>query len=375
MNRRRFLHDSSLAAAGTAAAGAANGWVELHAAGLGIPKTRGARPKLGTQFGDKQPSDDTLRALAELGVSHICGWLPSRRFDEIWSVEGLTKLRQTVGSYGIQLEMLPLPMSSVPIEQAELPNIMLGKGPERDREIDQVIQMIRNAGRAGIPAVKYNFTLLGVVRTKRTSDRGGALYSTFSYDEAMRQNLPLTQAGPVSAEEYWDRITYFLKRVVPVAEESKVRLACHPQDPGLPESGFRGVQAVLSNVDGLKRFVEIEASPYHGLNFCQGTVSEMLDNPGEEIYDVIRYFATREKIFNVHFRNIRGRRLQFEETFPDNGSVDMARAMRVYQEAGYDGTMMPDHIPLLGVPAGDAQAFAFEFGYIQGVLQAVYGEA
>ena len=82
-------------------------------------------------------------------------------------------------------------MSSVPIEQAELPNIMLGKSPERDQEIGQICQMIRNAGGAGIPAVKYNFTLLGVVRTKRTPDRGGALYSTFNYDEAMRQNLHL----------------------------------------------------------------------------------------------------------------------------------------------------------------------------------------
>jgi len=179
----------------------------------------------------------------------------------------------------------------------------------------------------------------------------------------------------VSADEYWDRITYFLKRVVPVAEASKVKIACHPQDPGLPETGFRGVQAVLSNVEGLKRFVEIEASPYHGLNFCQGTVSEMLENPGEAIYDVIRYFGSRRKIFNVHFRNIRGRRLNFEETFPDNGSVNMPKAMRVYKELGYEAMVMPDHIPLLGVSGGEAQAFAFEFGYIRGVMQAIYGEA
>jgi len=310
MDRRCFLRHSSLVAAG----GATTGWTRVQRA-QSSAKAANARPKLGTQFGDKQPSDDTLKALAELGVSHICGGLPSRRLDENWSVEALTKLREKSESFGIKLEMVPLPMSSVPIEKAELPNIMIGKSPERDQEIDQVCQMIRNAGRVGIPVVKYNFTLLGVVRTKRTPDRGGALYSTFNYDEARHQSLPLTEAGKVTAEEYWDRITYFLKRVVPVAEESKVKMACHPQDPGLPEAGFRGVQAVLSNVDGLKRFVEIQASPYHGLNFCQGTVSEMLANPEEEIYDVIRYFATRGKIFNVHFRNIRGRRLQFEETF------------------------------------------------------------
>lgn len=370
MDRRRFLHYSSLAAAGGAAARWNPAPGTLRAATSGSP-----RPKLGTQFGSASPSDDTLKVLAELGVAHICSGLPSRRFDENWSVDGLIRLREKVESHGIKLEMLPLPMSSVPIDKAEFPNIVLGKSPERDQEIGQICQMIRNAGRAGIPAVKYNFTLLGVVRTKRTLDRGGALYSTFDYAEAMRDNPPPTEAGNVSADEYWDRITYFLKRVVPVAEESKVKIACHPQDPGLPEAGFRGVQAVLSSVDGLKRFVEIESSPYHGLNFCQGTVSEMLENPGEQIYDVIRYFATRQKIFNVHFRNIRGKRLRFEETFPDNGSVNMPKAMQVYKEVGYDAMMMPDHIPLLGVPAGEAQAFAFEFGYIRGVMQAVYGEA
>lgn len=369
INRRRFLQYSSFAAAGRALG---NG-DQIPSARPVAPEGRW-QPKLGTQFGDRQPSDETLRVLAELGVGHICSGLPSRRFDENWSVGGLTQLRKRIESYGIRLEMVPLPMSSVPIDRAEMPNILLGRNPERDQEISQICQMIRNASRVGIPAVKYNFTLLGVPRTEPTRDRGGALYSTFNYAEAMREELPLTGAGQVSAEEYWDRITYFLKRVVPVAEECKVKMACHPQDPGLPKSGFRGVQAVLANVEGLKRFVEIEPSPYHGLNFCQGTISEMLSNPGEEIYEVIRYFGERKKIFNVHFRNIRGRRLDFEETFPDNGSVDMVKAMHVYKEVGYDAMVMPDHAPHPAVPNGSAQAFAFEFGYIRGVLQAVFNE-
>ncbi|MGH9354213.1 MAG: mannonate dehydratase [Terriglobia bacterium] len=369
MDRRRFLHYSSLAAAG----GATAGWGQAQGTLSAAPAGK-ARPKLGTQFG-RTPPDDTLRVLAELGVSHMCSGTPSPRFDENWSLEGLTRLRKKVESFGLKLEMVQLPMPSSTIDRAPFAAIMLGKSPERDQEISQVCQMIRNVSRAGIPSVKYNFTLLGVVRTKPTRDRGGALYSTFNYAEAMKENLPLTEAGHVSAEEYWDRITYFLKRVVPVAEESKVKMACHPQDPGLPKAGFRGVQAVLSNVDGLKRFVEIMPSPYHGLNFCQGTVSEMLSNPGEQIYDVIRYFGSRRKIFNVHFRNIRGGYLKFEETFPDNGSVNMVKAMRAYKEVGYDAMVMPDHAPRLEVPDGAAQAFAFEYGYIRGLLQAVYTEA
>jgi mannonate dehydratase len=164
--------------------------------------------------------------------------------------------------------------------------------------------------------------------------------------------------------------------VVPVAEEYKIRLACHPQDPGMPRGkGWRGVETVLGSVDGLKRFVSIAESPYHGLNFCQGTVSEMLEKPGEQIFDVIRHFGKRRKIFNVHFRNIAGGFLNFRETFIDNGDVDMLKAMRVYKEIGYDGMMMPDHVPSIEGDTGNLQGFAFAFGYIKALIAAVAAEA
>ena len=329
--------------------------------------------KLGTQFGSG-PSDETLRVLAALGVNHLCSGLPSARLDEHWSVEGLTKLKERMESFGLELLMVPLPLSSSPIERAENPAIMLGKSPDRDREIDQICQMIRNVAQAGIPCVKYNLTILAVPRTAPTAGRGGALYSTFNHAIAEQKDA-LTEAGPVTADMMWERITYFLERVVPVAEEYKVKMACHPHDPGMPgEAGFRGVHRVLGSVAGLKRFVEIRSSPFHGLNFCQGTVSEMLDRPEEEIFDVIRYFGEKGKIFNVHFRNIHGHFLDFRETFPDNGDVNMVRAMRVYKQIGYDGMIMPDHAPQIDGDPGQKQAFAFEYGYIRALLQAVENE-
>ena len=138
--------------------------------------------------------------------------------------------------------------------------------------------------------------------------------------------------------------------------------------------GYQGVETVLGSVDGLKRFVGIAENPYHGLNFCQGSVSEMLDKPGEQIFDVIRWFGVRKKIFNVHFRNIRGRFLNFQETFIDDGDVDMLKAMRVYKEIGYDGMMMPDHVPKIDGDASEAQGFAFALGYIKALIAAVAAE-
>jgi mannonate dehydratase len=320
-------------------------------------------------------SEPTLRALAAFGVSHICsGHMPAQLNDE-WSVDGLTRLRRHVESFGITLEAVPLPLSSSPIAKAERPEILLARDPARDRAIEDICQMIRNCGRAGIPMVKYNLTFIGVVRTGRVPGRGGASLSKFDYREG-RQEPPLTEAGPISEDVYWDRITYFLKRVVPVAEEAKVRIALHPQDPAMPpESGWRGVHTVLGRVDGLKRFVDTVPSPYHGLNFCQGTISEMLPKPGEQIYDVIRYFGGRGKIFNVHFRNIRGGYLNFVETLPDDGDVDMLRALRTYREVGYDGMVMPDHVPVIAGDPNGQKAFAFCFGYIQALLQALQAEA
>src|SRR5262249_40785442 len=332
---------------------------------------RKALMKVGTQHGD---SDEILRVMAAFGVNHVCSRLPSERMDAQWSVDALSRLRERVESFGITLDLVPLPLSSNEIEKFEMPNIMLGKSPERDREIDDICQMIRNTARAGIPGLKYNLTFLGVPRTARTPGRGGASYSTFVYDQD-KQDPPLTKAGPVSADAYWERVTYFLERVMPVATEHKVRMAFHPQDPAMPiDRGYRGVHTVLGTVDGLKRFVTIAESPYHGLNFCQGTVSEMLKKPGDEIFDVIRYFGSRGKIFNVHFRNIRGGFLNFQETFIDDGDVDMLKAMRVYKEIGFDGMMMPDHVPSITGDAHGFQAFAFTFGYIKALIAAVSAE-
>jgi mannonate dehydratase len=372
MRRREFLGN---VAAGAAVAGLTGACATTPGAAEKSAGASRARPVLMHAGHQHDHSETTLRALAAFGVKNICSGKIGSNLDDSWSVDGLTRLRKHVESFGIKLDCVPLPLSSAYITRSEHPEIMLAKDPERDKTLEDFRQMIRNCGKAGIPMVKYNLTFIGVVRTERTVGRGGASLSAFDYSKS-KQEPPLTEAGRITEAIYWDRIEYFLKKIVPVAEEAKVRIACHPQDPAMPrDTGWRGVNTVLGTVDGLKRFVETQASDYHGFNFCQGTVSEMLAKPGEEIYDVIRYFGSRKKIFQVHFRNIRGGFLKFEEVFPDEGDVDMPRALRTYRDVGYAGMIMPDHVPqILGDPNGQ-KAFAFCFGYIQALLQVLRSES
>ena len=306
------------------------------------------------------------------GVDNICGYPPAEGEKGDWSVEVLSRFREQCATHGVSLDMVQFPfMSSSHVDRAQRKGIMLGQEPERQQEIDEACEIIRNCRAAGIPAVKYNLSLISVLRTESTPGRGGTTYCTWRLAEALKEQRPLTRAGGVSADEMWERITYFLERVVPVAEEYKIRLACHPHDPGVPPEGFNGVARVLGTVDGMKRLVEIHDSPYHGLNLCLGTTAEMLQDPAREIRDVIRYFGQRKKIFNIHFRNIRGTRDEFQEVFPDEGDMDMHEVMKTLNEVDYPYMVMPDHLPRHPDDPGRRQAFAFGYGYIKALIQAV----
>jgi mannonate dehydratase len=376
MKRRKFVTLAGIAGLGAVVpeAGARH-----QAAGqLG----RSSGPVLGCQ---RAPTDRRrLQHFKRHGVDHICGYPDDAANPSTWTVESLSALRDRCAGEGVSLDMVEFPMLSSASIDTLTPQhdmnpqlvaglgkaIMLGKDPERQREIEFVQTIIGNCAKAGIPAVKYNMNLIGVLRTADTPGRGGARNSTWRLADA-KEEPALTAAGVVSGDTAWERITYFLERVVPVATEHRIRLACHPHDPGVPPRGFRGVVRVLGTVDGMKRFVDIASSPYHGLNLCLGSTAEMLQDPARQIHEVIRYFGERQKIFNIHFRNIRGRRDDFQETFPDEGDMDMVAVMRTLKQVGYQHMVMPDHLPRHDDdPRGD-QAFAYAYGYIKALLQAV----
>jgi mannonate dehydratase len=381
MDRRKFFSVTGAGAAAVAAAGslpdAASAQSRHYDAVPGAAAKSASLPplkaRLGHQFGSL--TDRTAAWVARYGVDAICTSPkvedPARLYP---TVEEMNKMLDLANKWKVKVELVDsVLLTSSLIDREKHPAIMLAESPERDRDIEAFQNHIKTCAATGIRTLKYNMSILGVVRLDEVPGRGDTVYNRWNYEEAAAKNPPLTKAGVVNADAFWERIDYFLSHVVPVANEYKVRIACHPQDPGMPPQGYRGVDRVLGTIDGLKRFVGMHESTYHGLNFCQGTVSEDLYHPNDELPDVIRWFGSRNKIFNVHFRNIRGGRNNFvAEMFPDEGDVDFVKILKVYREVGYQDLLMPDHAPkVVGEDAqwGGNENFAFEFGYIRGLIQ------
>ncbi|MFO1247891.1 MAG: mannonate dehydratase [Alphaproteobacteria bacterium] len=338
-----------------------------------------ATPKLGTQ---EPSSEENFRRFQRYGVTHICGW---------YRIADKARLYPTLDELNVLTDMaarhqLVVEMTDTAVGRGAHSALMLG-GDGRMREIEAFQETIRACARAGIPSLKYYLSVLPILRLDKVAGRAGTQYWRWNYAMAAtpdgearmtageREDLDFIRRNyaEFNAELYWERVNYVLERIVPVANEYKVRIAQHPHDPGMPPPGLAGIPTILGTVEGLKRFVAMHESPYHGLNFCQGTICENLDDPKTQLFDVIRWFGSRRKIFNVHFRNIRGHRGDFvAETFPDDGEIDMTAAMRTYREVGYDGMLMPDHIPDL--PGGTAQEksemFSFGYGHIRALIQA-----
>tara|TARA_B100001123_G_scaffold344226_1_gene391144 strand:+ start:2761 stop:3774 length:1014 start_codon:yes stop_codon:yes gene_type:complete len=329
-----------------------------------------------------RPVEEELVQLAQLGVNNI-DTTPSEPLSE-WTPDLLTSYVERCAKYDIKLEMMHMLGSGNALRNEETGALFLKPSDKREEQLDLICNVIRAAGGAGIRGLNYNITILGHLRTARTTGRGGASLSSFDYAELLDKGSEREpeetrfiefQDGPADADEMWERIDYWLKRVVPVAEEYKVQLACHPADPGIGLGTiYRGVDRVMGMSEGFKKLVDLYDSPYNGINFCVGCMSEQLENPGEDVYDVIRYFGERKKIFNIHYRNIKGGLRKFVEVFPDEGDVDMMKALQTLKDVDYPYMIMPDHVPQISGPEPRKVAFAYTFGYIHAMLQAVGAE-
>ena len=240
----------------------------------------------------------------------------------------------------------------------------------RDEEIANFITLMKNLSRVGVDIICYNW--MPVIGWYRTSNdhvgRGGALVTSFAY-EAIR-NAPLTQYGEVSKETMWKNLEYFLRAVIPEAEQLGMKLAMHPDDPQV--DSIRGISRIMTTVDNFKRLVDLYPSPSNGITMCQGNFSLM----GVDIPTVVKYFGKRKLIHFVHFRNVRGGKYKFEETFHDEGQIDMYKAMQAYYDIGFKGPIRPDHVPTMAGDSNDLPGYStigslYAWGYIKGLMEAV----
>ena len=299
-------------------------------------------------------SDDDMMFLQQLGLRSVRVDLTRQQAN----LGFLRDLQKRFAKHNIQI------YSAVHPVQGSV-NIGLGR-PERDAEIREYQDFLKALGRLKIPVAGYAFHPGNTYSTGRVVHRG---YSVRAFDlDVFRKSVEKMRFDrEYGAEEMWGNYEYFIKRVLPVAEDSDVRMALHPDDP--PVESLRGTGRLLTSHDALQRLVDLVPSPSNGLEFCQGTVSEM---GSDRAVEAIERFAGQGKIFYVHFRNVRGGFPKFDEVFIDEGDVDMFRAMQTYKEVGFDGPFMMDHTPSIPDDREQRQGHAYATGYIRAMIQAIY---
>ncbi len=262
-------------------------------------------------------------------------------------------LRDSVEAHGLKLDVI----ESVPVHE----DIKMGK-PSRERLVDNYCQTLRNLGQCGLKVVCYNFmpvfdwtrtildmplpdgstTLAYDSKAVAAMDISEGLFLPgwdSSYKPEQLRQL-LREYAEISTEDLWSHYEYFLKRVIPAAEESGIRMAVHPDDPPRP---IFGLPRIVKNRQDLERLVTIVPSKANGLTLCSGSLGA---DPGNDIVSLVREFAGRGLIHFAHMRNVKTEANgDFYEAphLSSAGSLDMAAIMLEYYKAGFDGYMRPDH--------------------------------
>lgn len=297
---------------------------------------------------------------SQLGVRYADGRMADGRMDEIaGSYRLLKEMKDHFEERGFRLKVIePAPPNQ---------KIKLGL-PGRDEEIERMCTLIRNMGKLGIEVLCYNFVAYFNWERSRFDypERGGALVSEYDYSKT--DHTVLTPYGIVTEDDMWRNFEYMQRAIVPVADESGVKLALHPDDPPVP--AIRGISRFLTSADRIEKAVNLVPGKNMGITMCQGSYQAM----GEDVVECIRRFGRQGKINFVHFRDTRGDRYRFHETFHDNGPTDMAEAIRAYSETGYHGYVRVDHVPAMAGedpehPGYGSVGRLFAIGYLRGLLE------
>ena len=322
-----------------------------------------------------EPTEERLRFIKQLGVDDVLlnmyqydhpdyehmpdGEQMPLEGDGEWSAENLTALRERVEDAGLRLNAI----ENVPTSFYD--KVMLGQSG-RDEQLAKLKRTVRNMGEAGIPIFGYHWAPAGVWRTGTETVRGGATVSAF---DAAQVDTTNTHGREYTESEMWENYEYFLREILPVAEEAGVKMCLHPSDPPMETLG--GVPQIARNFENFKRAMDIVPSDNHGLEFCLGCWSEM----GEDLVEVIRYFGERDELFYVHFRDVEGTVPSFKETFIDEGNYDEYDVLTLLDDVGFDGVMIPDHTPHLEDDTDwEHRGRSYTVGYMKGMLKAMRTE-
>ena len=324
--------------------------------------------KIALQTGE-DPSDQDLQFANQLGVEYVSIWLRGN----LATYDNFMRLRSKVEGAGLKVWNIGN------IDLHNMGEIGLNL-PGRDQKLEAYKAYLRTLGKAGIYYSTLGYVSNGIWRSEAEKTRGGAYARAFDLSRNPTGHWngtifrgPLTHGRVYTEKEMWDNYTYFIKAVVPVAEEAGVRIGIHPEDPPVPVLG--GIpRCVFGNFAGYQRAFEIADSPNIGMCLCCGTWLEGGDAMGKNLLETIQYFGSRGKIFKVHFRNVNAPLPHFVETFIDDGYMDMYQAMRAFRQVNFNGVMIPDHVPqMLGDRAGTAYSIAYMKAYRRRASEEVRG--
>lgn len=301
-----------------------------------------------------RPTDDDLAYFRQVGVEAASIWTTI----EDAGYDYMAQTRQRLADHGIELWNVGI------LDLHCDPTMVLGL-PGFDAKLEQYVNYLRDLGRAGIGYTTYahmaNIKMLPYYQSAVGQARGGL--PTREFDAEQARNLPLSHDRVYAEDEIWSTFTRFLQAAVPAAEEAGVCIGLHPDDPPVPNLG--GVPRIFSSFDGYRRAVDLADSPNFGLCFCVGTWAEGGAALGKDVYEMIDHFGAQNKLFKIHFRNVDQPMPVFRETLVDDGYIDMHRVIEGLHRTGFDGILLPDHVP------GDGRHAAYTLGYMRAVRKQV----
>jgi mannonate dehydratase len=300
------------------------------------------------------------------------GWGHAGNPDKLWNKEELTQIKTLIESEGLIWHAVEN------FDPAHWYDVLLD-GPKKAQQMEGLKQTIRLLGDLNIAIMGYNFSLAGVYgRTEGNYARGEAggvgmegfvdkdpmldgMVWNMTFDENATGTAKRTR---ISSDELWQRLTYFLQALVPVAEEAGVQLAAHPDDPPVPR--LRDTPRLVYQPALYQRLLDIVPSPANGLEYCLGTLSEM---PDGDIYEATEQYTSQQKIGYIHFRNVTGKAPHYKEVFIDEGDIDMKRILKILKKHNFQGVLIPDHAPRMACDAPWHAGMAYSMGYMKSAIE------